>query len=173
MLIHARPSSHPVSMHAKWHFQKLKETKDANHINPHSCKQEMSHLLAMKTPTPRYPNEMYCQTNACMHSIVRLLSLPETAPSDVMLAQVLQFCSLDKQLVYLQNICQLLVRFEVVTSKLLLDSVQDLHCALVLGLLDIDTVHTNGALRCRICTCARSRGRWTTGSGGRILSHQC
>ena len=61
--------------------------------------------------------------------------LPETAPSNVMLAQVLQLGSLDDQLVNLIGYVELLVRLEVATSELLLHAIQDLKSTGVLNFL--------------------------------------
>jgi len=50
-----------------------------------------------------------------------------------MLAEILQLRRLIQQLIYLDDICQLLVRFEVMARELLLHPVQHLHRSLVLN----------------------------------------
>jgi hypothetical protein len=59
---------------------------------------------------------------------------PETAPPDVMLAEVFEFRSLDDQLVDLLVHREFVVRFEVSAGKLLRDTVKYLNCSCVLYL---------------------------------------
>lgn len=61
-------------------------------------------------------------------------SLPETAPTNVVLAQILQLSRLDNELVYLRKDVQLLAWLEIPSSQLLRYPIQDLECTSILYL---------------------------------------
>ena len=109
-----------------------------------------------------WPTLIFYSPQSCL-----IARSPETAPTDVVLAQVLEVRRLAEQLLNLFLDRQLLVFLEVATCQLLFNSAQHLQRARVLNLLLL-----NGVLVAVDVRHARAVVAWTPGAawsfGGRV-----